>query len=418
MSITESARSVLRANDRGGFTIPSAKLYPYQWNWDSVFVALGFADFDTDRAWTEIETLFDAQWPSGMVPHIIFRSDEPTYFPGPSVWKADHGKWPSSGISQPPVAASVVRTLLESNQLPYQAHRAAALLPKLDQWHRWWHAARDPDDLGVIAVTHPWESGRDNLPDWDEPAAAIEVGELEEYRRRDLELVDAAMRPHKDEYDRYLSLVAFGAERNWEDDRISSENQFFVADPAITAILLRAERDLLAMTEQLGGDASAVSERIDKMEAGFDRLWNPDVSAYCSIDLRSGKLFDATTSASFLAPYAGVTTHHEEVMALLSQWSDHCSYLVPSFDPRHEGFEPLRYWRGPVWAVVNYLVGIGLADVGETEWANRVRVSTREMIEAGGFAEYFDPLSGRGCGGDSFSWTAAIWLAWASKDAT
>ena len=30
-------------NDRGGYTVPTEGLYPYQWNWDSAFVALGFA---------------------------------------------------------------------------------------------------------------------------------------------------------------------------------------------------------------------------------------------------------------------------------------------------------------------------------------------------------------------------------------
>ena len=29
--------------------------------------------------------LFAAQRPSGMVPHIVFRRDDPDYFPGPSV---------------------------------------------------------------------------------------------------------------------------------------------------------------------------------------------------------------------------------------------------------------------------------------------------------------------------------------------
>ena len=29
----------LAKNDRGGYTVPTANLYPYQWNWDSVFAA-------------------------------------------------------------------------------------------------------------------------------------------------------------------------------------------------------------------------------------------------------------------------------------------------------------------------------------------------------------------------------------------
>ena len=66
------ARATLIANDRGAYTVPNGRVYPFQWNWDSAFVALGFDTFDRDRAWTEIETLFRAQWDDGFVPHIVF----------------------------------------------------------------------------------------------------------------------------------------------------------------------------------------------------------------------------------------------------------------------------------------------------------------------------------------------------------
>ena len=28
----EEAKRILRANDRGGYTVPTARLYPHQWN--------------------------------------------------------------------------------------------------------------------------------------------------------------------------------------------------------------------------------------------------------------------------------------------------------------------------------------------------------------------------------------------------
>src|SRR3546814_8422825 len=87
--MTERARSVLRGNDLGGFTVPTRGLYPFQWNWDSCLVALGWSTFDEPRAWTEIETLFSGQWPDGMVPHIVFHRPDPGYFPGPEAWGID-----------------------------------------------------------------------------------------------------------------------------------------------------------------------------------------------------------------------------------------------------------------------------------------------------------------------------------------
>ncbi len=410
----QRAKRVLRDNDRGRYTVPTAKLYPFQWNWDSAFVALGWAEFDPERAWLEVETLLSSQWPSGMVPHIIFWTQEDTYFPGPDVWRANHGPQPSSGISQPPVLASVVRQLATESD----TDRVNAMFDGLNRWHQWWHAARDPKGLGVIAISHPWESGRDNLPDWDIPAAAIDASQVGEYERRDTQLVDASMRPHKHDYDRYLALVNFGAEHGWDDAAIAAGNEFWVVDPGITAILLRAERDLLKLGEWVGRDAdelTSISTRIERMEGGYDRMWNPEAGTYTSIDLRSGEYATTGTSASFLAPYAGVTERTPALIDELATWSQHCPYLVPSFDPRDSRFEPNRYWRGPVWAMVNYMIATGLAETGEDEWAEKVRLSTRQMMLHSGFPESFSPTTAESVGGLHFAWTAAIWLAWLHK---
>ncbi len=43
MTLAEQAWAVLRENDEGIFVKPSQRLYPFQWNWDSAFIALGLA---------------------------------------------------------------------------------------------------------------------------------------------------------------------------------------------------------------------------------------------------------------------------------------------------------------------------------------------------------------------------------------
>ena len=51
----DDAIAVLKENDRGSYNVPTKGLYPFQWNWDSCFTALGQSHFDLPRAWTEIE---------------------------------------------------------------------------------------------------------------------------------------------------------------------------------------------------------------------------------------------------------------------------------------------------------------------------------------------------------------------------
>jgi hypothetical protein len=45
-----AALEVLKANDRGTYTMPGPDLYPHQWLWDSCFVAIGLRHTNIDRA--------------------------------------------------------------------------------------------------------------------------------------------------------------------------------------------------------------------------------------------------------------------------------------------------------------------------------------------------------------------------------
>lgn len=412
------AQSILRDNDLGGYTIPTKGLYPYQWNWDSVFVALGFATFDTDRAWLEIESLFEGQWDDGMVPHILFRKNDPSYFPGPDVWGTPSGPLPTSGHSQPPVAATVVRDLFERAPGAANVTRARALFPKLMKWHRWFATYRDPQGLGSVAIVHPWESGRDNLPDWDEPMSGIDTSMVQPYTRKDTSHVDPQMRPRKQDYDRYMAILASGRKCGWDPKRVVENSPFLVADPGITFILLRANRDLVALARALDFDTEVaeIVGWIAQLEKGLESLWNPEVQAHVTRNLRTGVLGNGVSSAAFLAPYAGV--RDPEITKSLNTHFDRigakATYMMPSYDPDHPGFEHKRYWRGPVWAVVNYLIARGFTEAGNPERAKRIRRDTVALAETSGFAEYYSPIDGSGAGGNSFSWTAAVWLAWAS----
>lgn len=414
-SFTQQATDILRANDRGGFTVPTPRLYPYQWNWDSAFAALGFGTFDRNRAWQELETLFAAQWPDGMVPHIVFRRDDPDYFPGPSVWQTGSTP-PSSGHSQPPVAASIVWALARSGSAA-DAERARALFPKLLAFHRWFHKSRDPDGTGLVSIVHPWESGRDNCPDWDSGMERIEVpSDLGLYERRDLTHVDAEQRPTATQYDRFLTIVKFGRECGWNQEQIYRNGPFLMGDPGIQFILMRADRDLRALAMMLDetGPVAQIDRWIATSKEGCDLLWNDAVGSFCAKEMRSGVLGDGITNASMLAFYAGAGSAEQRAMlirhaeAILAR----VAYGFPSWDPRHEAFEAQRYWRGPVWSVVNYMMVLGLEECGYDELAQRLRHDTIRLIERSGFCEYFDPITGRGYGGGSFTWTAAIYLAW------
>jgi glycogen debranching enzyme len=86
--------------------------------------------------------------------------------------------------------------------------------------------------------------------------------------------------------------------------------------------------------------------------------------------------------------------------------------LIPlwSAPPSQPGFDPHRYWRGPVWAPVNWLAARNLAALGLRAESERLAEVTLRLIAGGGFAEHYSPVDGTPAGAPSFSWTAAITL--------
>jgi glycogen debranching enzyme len=186
----------------------------------------------------------------------------------------------------------------------------------------------------------------------------------------------------------------------------------------MSMILLRANRDLLALAEKLGRDGAEIASWIARAEAGIEWLWDDATDTWCSRDVLTGKHSGFVTSASFLSFYAGIAdpTKDTATLAHFDRIAGRVRYMMPSLDPDDRGFQMVRYWRGPVWAVLNWMIGTGLAEAGHTTQAHRVRNDTLDLIRTTGLYEAFSPVDGSGSGGDDFSWTAAIGLAWSSDD--
>ena len=151
------------------------------------------------------------------------------------------------------------------------------------------------------------------------------------------------------------------------------------------------------------------------MRAALPKIWNDALGAYDARDLRTGNFAGVLGSGAFLAYLAGAGNAQLDAQ-LMRAW-DAVKYGIPSADPHAAIFNPRKYWRGPTWPVVNALLAIGLTDAGRDDLVERLRNETADLIRQHGFFEYFDPLDATPCGGDNFTWTAAIWLTWVSPSA-
>jgi glucosylglycerate hydrolase len=437
IDLAARAAEVLRGNDLGGWTKAAPRLYPHQWSWDSAFIAVGWARLDTRRAGQELTTLFNAQWTTGMVPHIVFNPAIPTgaYFPGPERWGcaelAAAAPTPpphTSGIAQPPVHAIAALHIRKVAQRKGEADVAVAdeflrgIYPRMLAWHRYLATALDPEESGLVTIYHPW-AGTDNSPRWDRALEAVTVGELEPYVRADLQHVaDPSQRPTKEEYDRYLWLVDSLKRAHYDDAKIQRTHPFLIKDVLFSAIAVAANEALIEIGGIIGAaeeDRVMLEEWAARGRRGLQERWDSGFGLCLDYDLRADAPVRVKTVAGFAPLIAGGLTDERRAALLATldspAWLGHpdLRWAVPfSTSPDDPGFRARSYWRGPTWPFFNWLLWWALDRLGETERADRLRAASLDQLRHIDFAEYVEPFTGEPLGSLDQSWTAAVALDW------
>jgi mannosylglycerate hydrolase len=407
---------VLRSNDTGRFVKPGPLVYPFQWNWDSALVAIGLARVDPARGRSEVRSLLRGAWADGMVPHIVFHPQDVEYSPGPELWDSARcpgaSELPTSGITQPPVLATAVRALHEADpDRPFLDE----VLPAIDAWHRWLYRERSPDESGLVAILHPWESA-DNAPRFDAALARIDAGEPLPFARSDRRHVEDAERPTDLEYRRYIAIVEHLRRHHY---RLSSleEAPFAYVDLCFNAILAVAESDLAWLCGEIGTDDERARTAAAGLRLALRERWDEGAAAYREGDVH-GDHAPTGTVADLLPLYAGVPDERQARKLFdESLWSPErfgpstqAPWAVTTVSKSSPDFDARRYWRGPVWINVNWFFVRGLERCGLAAEADELRRLTLELVRKSGFAEYYHPSTGAPLGSGDFSWSAALTL--------
>jgi Trehalase len=385
---------------------------------------MGQSSWNQERADTELRSLFAGQWRNGLLPHIVFTAGaRARYFPGPDFWQT--GRNPdaptapqTSGIVQPPIHATAT---IEVYRHGPDRSRARMLLedlqPKLAAWHDYLYRERTRDGSGLVEIWHPWESGMDNSPLWDEALGRISLApdEIPEYRRIDVDVAAASERPTDEEYDRYTYLVGLYRELDYDPAAIREATPFALRPVLFNALLVQGDLDLAEISEIVGRPSDEYRERASKTASEIDAtLWDNDGAVYADVDVRAGRFVPARSAAGLAPLLAGVpdAARAARMVARLadSRVAVGDDFAVTSQAADDPGFQPTRYWRGPIWPILNWVLQRGLDRYGYAALAGQVRRAMLELADRSGFWEHYSPVTGRGHGGAEFAWTAGLTL--------
>jgi hypothetical protein len=368
--VEAESRRVLELNwvAEQGFTMPNRRKYRWQWLWDSCFHAIAWSALGDARCLTELETLFSLQLPSGFLAHMGYRADP----------RRSLELWHSAGrsdITQPPMYGHALRVLAARGfEVGHLHERATAGLRHL------FERRRDPAS-GLIRVLHPWETGCDDSPRWDGWDGRSFSERRWNVRKRDL----------------VRSLVL-------EDGAAAPNPGFEVASAGFTALVAFNMRELACLT----GD-DELRRSADALAGALERRWVAERSTWGDVRLLGPGTGATAATLDGLFPVL-VSEDERHVDAAFAEvfrterfWRPFGPAGVAADDPR---YEPRRYWRGDAWPQEIYLMMIAAARRGRDEEATRLARKLLIGCTSSGYAERWNPETGRALGAVPQGWAA------------
>ena len=411
-NLINKAQKTLLGNRRKGYTLPTNnKLYPAQWNWDSAFIALGYSYFNLNYAIKEITTLLDGQWKDGMVPHILFHNPNTNYYPNYTAWNCGN-KIRSSGITQPPILATILKLILDKNKISNkQTKEIKKIVKKIIRFHEWFIKFRDPNKTGLVSILHPWESGYDNSPIWDEPMAKVTIEKNLKYKRADNKLIKPDQRPLNIDYDRYVSIKNNLRKKKYNPKEIFKSSLFNVVDVGFNSLFLKANKDLIQISNKFNIETSKISNYVKVTEKNILKLYDKKKGIFFSKDIRNNKKIYIPSITNYFILFADLDNDfiNNRLIKNLKNHNKNDKYFFSSIKPSHNSFEEKRYWRGPVWINCNWFIYQGLKNK-DLKFSNYVKKKTIKLLEKSKFYEYFSCKNGQPMGAKNFSWSAALYL--------
>lgn len=327
---------------------PSKIHYVGVWQWDQFFHALAYRHVDAKLAEDQIRIVLDHQREDGLIPDAIHDEGTITHLTAPV----------DEDVTKPPLAGWAVLKIYEATgHLDFLEE----VYEPLTRWHNWW-LTRSANKSGLAEYRHPFSSGLDDSPLWDDGTPVVAP-----------------------DLNTYLCLQA--------------ENLARIAE-------------LIGQPEE----AAAHRERANVIARGMlDRMWNPAKGWFDALHLGE-KPINVATPFQLLPLMTGrmPDSINAKLIANLTNpntfWTEYPLATVAANDPK---FDPMQMWRGPTWVNINYLFVEALQRVGSHVLAGELRRETLNLImRHNDIYEYYNPITAEKPPKSApiFGWTSAVFI--------
>jgi len=328
--------------------IPSKINYVGLWLWDSAMHALAYRHVDAELARNQIRAMLACQLPDGMLPDAVY--DEGV------IAEIDYPMY--AEVTKPPILAWAALKLHETD--PDLSFLQEIYVP-LVRWNAWWFSMNDDDVDGLAQYNHPYSSGLDDSPLWDQ-GMPVESPDL----------------------NTYLCI---------QMNSLATMAKILGMDIEGTMWHRRASAIVRRMIENFWDDETGL------FRALHDEQPIPVVTPFSLYPLWTGRLPNRVRDRLLTH-----LTNPDEF------WGE---YVLPTVARNDTNYDPETMWRGPVWANINYFFIEALRQVGEYGLARRLRGKTLELIMSQpGIHEYYDSQTGQppATAAETFGWTAAVFI--------
>ncbi len=378
------------------YICPDPKRYKHQFLWDSCFHVIVNSRLNLELAKLEFETLLKRQESDGFMAHMNYWKQG--FSPVDKVVKKYYKNQDTSSLTQPALVAQALRSIYEKKR---EKDYIINHLPNVRKFYDFLFETRilEDDDVPLLNIIHTWESGIDNSSIFDE---ALNIKGKALTIKWTMSL---------------LKQLKVLKQCDWNMNKIRERDFFLYKDILFNCVFVQGYRDLGYLHEELGehNENQFCLKRAKNLEdLIIKHLWNEDRGLFFGLYGKENAMDDVKSVTSFLPLILdGLPSKLAHIIVeehLLNEKEFWTNYPVPSIavDEPSYSEHKLLLWRGPTWINTNWFIVQGLRKHGFENVAIDLTIKSRELVNKGGFREFYSPKTGKGMGAKNFAWSTLV----------